>query len=228
MSLLYWHKSIFSFDAGVKFYCRNCGREGHRRHYCPELKDSLIGRQFICRLCGEKGHNRRTCQNSRSRNHGNAVTRNCLCRICRQSGHNRRTCPQVTGVKLSGTHAKRHFPTGSRTCSLCREKGHNIRTCSQRNINPLMINPQFEEGKQNKQWTVSRTKASLINSYGKRWELGKVAHKRGKACSYTQVTDCRHHQYVLLNSLMSFEVQMFGWSSFCSNLKITKLLRPLF
>ncbi|KAK4598416.1 hypothetical protein RGQ29_015754 [Quercus rubra] len=136
---------------GVKFYCRNCGREGHRRHYCPELKDSLIGRQFICRLCGEKGHNRRTCQNSRSRNHGNAVTRNCLCRICRQSGHNRRTCPQVTGVKLSGTHAKRHFPTGSRTCSLCREKGHNIRTCSQRNINPLMINPQFEEGKQNKQ-----------------------------------------------------------------------------
>uniref|UniRef100_A0A2N9EBH3 CCHC-type domain-containing protein n=1 Tax=Fagus sylvatica TaxID=28930 RepID=A0A2N9EBH3_FAGSY len=27
---------------GVKFYCRNCGREGHRRHYCPELKESLI------------------------------------------------------------------------------------------------------------------------------------------------------------------------------------------
>lgn len=125
---------------GVKFYCRNCGREGHRRHYCPELKDSLIGRQFICRLCGEKGHNRRTCQSARSSNHGNAVTRNHHCRICSQSGHNRRTCPQVTGVKLSGTHAKRKFPTGSRTCSLCREKGHNIRTCPQRNINPLTIN----------------------------------------------------------------------------------------
>ncbi|KAM4110091.1 hypothetical protein ACJW30_03G168300 [Castanea mollissima] len=136
---------------GVKFYCRNCGREGHRRHYCPELKDSLIGRQFMCRLCGEKGHNRRTCQNSMSSNHGNAVTRNHLCRICRQSGHNRRTCPQVTGVKSSVSHAKRHFPTGSRTCSMCQEKGHNIRTCPQRNINPLMVNPQFEEGKQNKQ-----------------------------------------------------------------------------
>ncbi|GMY26060.1 DNA-binding protein HEXBP [Fagus crenata] len=133
---------------GVKFYCRNCGREGHRRHYCPELKESLIGRQFKCRLCGEKGHNRRTCRKSRSSNHGNTVTRNHLCRICRQSGHNRRTCPQVTGVKLSGTHAKRCFPTGSRTCSLCQEKGHNIRTCPHRIINPLTINPQFEEGKQ--------------------------------------------------------------------------------
>ncbi len=177
-------------DAGVKFYCRNCGREGHRRHYCPELKESLIGRQFKCRLCGEKGHNRRTCRKSRSSNHGNTVTRNHLCRICRQSGHNRRTCPQVTGVKLSGTHAKRCFPTGSRTCSLCQEKGHNIRTCPHRIINPLTINPQFEEGKQ---WTFSRTKASLIKLYWKQWtELRKVFQNRRKACSYTQVIDCYH------------------------------------
>ncbi|KAF5443276.1 hypothetical protein F2P56_035845 [Juglans regia] len=134
---------------GVRFYCRNCGREGHRRHYCPELRDSLIGRQFKCRLCGEKGHNRRTCQNSRSSNNGNTVIRNHRCRQCRQSGHNRSTCPQITGVKLSGTHAKRGLHIGNRTytCRLCGEKGHNIRTCPRRIINPLMISPQAEEGK---------------------------------------------------------------------------------
>lgn len=136
-------------DAGVRFYCRNCGREGHRRHYCPEMRDSLIGRQFRCRLCGEKGHNRRTCQNSRSSKNGNTVTRNRQCRLCRQSGHNRRTCPQITGVvKLSDTRAKRRLHIGNRTCTcqLCGEKGHNIRTCPLRIINPLMINPQAEEG----------------------------------------------------------------------------------
>lgn len=134
-------------DAGVRFYCRNCGREGHRRHYCPELRDSLIGRRFKCRLCGEKGHNRRTCQKSRSSNNGNTVIKNHHCRLCRQSGHNRRTCPQITGVKLSGTHAKRGLHIGNRTCTcrLCGEKGHNIRTCPRRIINPLMINPQAEE-----------------------------------------------------------------------------------
>ncbi|KAB1207341.1 DNA-binding protein HEXBP [Morella rubra] len=133
---------------GVKFYCKNCGREGHRRHYCPELKDSLIGRQFRCRLCGEKGHNRRTCRKSRSSNHGNSITRNHRCRLCSQSGHNRRTCPQVTGVSLSGTHAKRIFRSRTCTCQLCQEKGHNIRTCPIRIMNPIVVNPQSEEGKQ--------------------------------------------------------------------------------
>ncbi|XP_059447425.1 uncharacterized protein LOC132178869 [Corylus avellana] len=135
---------------GVQFYCRNCGREGHRRHYCPELKDSLIGRRFKCRLCGEKGHNRRTCRKSRSSNQGNTIKRNHRCRICYQSGHNRRTCPQVIGVKLSGTHATTGSPTGSRTCTcqFCQEKGHNIRTCPRRIINPSTINPQSEEIKQ--------------------------------------------------------------------------------
>ncbi|KAJ7943522.1 zinc knuckle (CCHC-type) family protein [Quillaja saponaria] len=80
---------------GAKFYCRNCGREGHRKHYCPELKDSLKGRQFKCRVCGERGHNRRTCKKSRLSNHNGVITRHHRCRICRQYGHNRRTCPQV-------------------------------------------------------------------------------------------------------------------------------------
>ncbi|KAB1207340.1 DNA-binding protein HEXBP [Morella rubra] len=135
---------------GVKFYCKNCGREGHRRHYCPELKDSLIRRQFRCRLCGEKGHNRRSCRKSRSSNHGNSITRKHRCRQCSQSGHNRRTCPQVTGVSPSGTNAKRIFRAGSRTCTcqFCQERGHNIRTCPIRIMNPIVVNPQSAEGKQ--------------------------------------------------------------------------------
>ncbi|CAH1417143.1 unnamed protein product [Lactuca virosa] len=43
---------------GVDFYCKNCGRLGHRRHYCPEVDQT--DRRFRCRLCGEKGHNRRS------------------------------------------------------------------------------------------------------------------------------------------------------------------------
>ncbi|MBA0782843.1 hypothetical protein Gotri_000666, partial [Gossypium trilobum] len=34
---------------GVNFFCRNCGREGHRRHYCPEIRDSSIDKRFKCR-----------------------------------------------------------------------------------------------------------------------------------------------------------------------------------
>lgn len=113
---------------GAKFYCRNCGREGHRRHYCPELKDSLTGRQFTCRLCGEKGHNKRTCWKSRSSDLTNKDPRHHHCRICGQNGHNRRTCPKVDTRK--GIVA-----SGGRTyiCRLCLKKGHNIRTCPDRN-----------------------------------------------------------------------------------------------
>ncbi|GJY29474.1 zinc finger, CCHC-type containing protein, partial [Tanacetum coccineum] len=44
---------------GVNFYCKNCGREGHRRHYCPDVDQTSVDRRFKCSLCGEKGHNRR-------------------------------------------------------------------------------------------------------------------------------------------------------------------------
>ncbi|KAG8663223.1 uncharacterized protein LOC110608485 [Manihot esculenta] len=97
---------------GVKFYCGHCGREGHRKHYCPELKDSLIDRRFRCRLCGEKGHNRRTCRKSRTSNHNKGtITKQHRCKICHQSGHNRRTCPKLTGSKLDGSDAKKDFHT---------------------------------------------------------------------------------------------------------------------
>jgi hypothetical protein len=134
-------------ETGVKFYCSNCGREGHRKHYCPELKDSLVDRRFKCRLCGKKGHNRRTCPKSRMSNHKGKVTWHHRCRICRQGGHNRRSCPQVVGIKFGGSDTFKGFMvSGSRkyTCRLCREKGHNARTCPSRNTRPAMLSPPRE------------------------------------------------------------------------------------
>ncbi|KAB1994098.1 hypothetical protein ERO13_D13G068000v2 [Gossypium hirsutum] len=109
---------------GVKFFCRNCGREGHRRHYCPEIRDSSIDKRFKCRVCGEKGHNRRTCPRSRLSNEGRSSRRRHRCKVCRRSGHNRRTCPQVIGVRDILTAGSRIY-----TCRLCRKEGHNARTC---------------------------------------------------------------------------------------------------
>jgi len=114
-------------NAGVKFYCQNCGREGHRRHYCPELKDGLIDRQFTCRLCGEKGHNRRTCNKLRISHSDGRVIKHHRCKICRQYGHNRRTCPQVISNKRMDMTSQRVYK-----CRLCQKEGHNSRTCPSR------------------------------------------------------------------------------------------------
>ncbi|CAL5338431.1 unnamed protein product [Camellia sinensis] len=114
---------------GVKFYCRNCGREGHRRYYCPELQDSLTDRGFKCRLCGEKGHNRRTCPKSKPTQSQAKVPRHHCCRICGQSGHNCRTCPRATQGKSYDAPKSRTY-----TCWLCLEKGHNTRTCPIRKL----------------------------------------------------------------------------------------------
>ncbi|KAG5236519.1 zinc finger CCHC domain-containing protein [Salix suchowensis] len=130
---------------GVKFYCSNCGREGHRKHYCPELKDSSVDRRFKCRLCGKKGHNRRTCPKSRMSNQKGKVTWHHRCRICRQRGHNRRSCPQGIGIELGGGDTFKDFiVSGSRkyTCRLCRGKGHNARTCRSRNTRPVLSPPR--------------------------------------------------------------------------------------
>eukprot|EP00494_Astrolonche_serrata_P017101 UN17276 len=40
---------------GVKFYCSKCGQEGHRRFYCPTVREVSARVQFRCRLCGERG-----------------------------------------------------------------------------------------------------------------------------------------------------------------------------
>ncbi|KAF4382945.1 uncharacterized protein LOC115708199 [Cannabis sativa] len=123
---------------GVKFFCKNCGREGHRRHYCPELK-GLTGRQFKCRICGKKGHNRRTCPKTRLlHSHKRTVRKHFHCSICRGRGHNRRTCPEVIGTESSNSSVKKG-PLGSESrkykCRLCQQVGHNIRTCPSKNVN---------------------------------------------------------------------------------------------
>ncbi|KAI3846531.1 hypothetical protein MKX03_008213 [Papaver bracteatum] len=134
---------------GVRFYCSNCGREGHRRHYCPELlKDGSLVRKFKCGICGERGHNRKTCYKLRSseiKTRSIKALRNC--RTCGRSGHNSRTCRTANGVEETvkpvveskiglisseGSNRRIHI------CSLCQGKGHNIRTCSNRNKNVQM------------------------------------------------------------------------------------------
>lgn len=136
-----WISTDFHLDdAGVRFYCKHCGREGHRKFYCPELKDGLTDRGFKCRLCGERGHNRRTCPKSRLSYHNGTVSKHHRCQICRQRGHNRRTCPQVTGEKRHDSNGQKHTPTSASktcTCRFCGEKGHNIRTCPRRNLEQL-------------------------------------------------------------------------------------------
>lgn len=124
---------------GVKYYCKNCGREGHRRHYCPELHDSLE-RRFSCRLCGEKGHNKRTCPKSITIESKTIAPRQNNCRICWKPGHNRRTCEQNKVKSLHATKTRNDDYAPRRrayTCSLCFEKGHNSRTCPSRNSEPI-------------------------------------------------------------------------------------------
>lgn len=124
----------------MKYYCTNCGREGHRRHYCPELQDT-IDRRFSCQLCGEKGHNRRSCSKSKSAESKTKVPRNNICSACGQSRHNRRTCPLSTGQKAYVADTMKVVDSPKSriyTCRMCLGKGHNKRTCPSRS-NPLMI-----------------------------------------------------------------------------------------
>ncbi|KAB1207343.1 hypothetical protein CJ030_MR7G017474 [Morella rubra] len=120
---------------------------GHRRHYCPELKDSLIGRQFRCRLCGERGITGEPAESP-----GQAITETTLQEIIVADYVLK--VDTIAGLapgdggSLSGSHAKRIFRSRTCTCQLCQEKGHNIRTCPIRIMNPIVVNPQSEEGKQ--------------------------------------------------------------------------------
>ncbi|KAK4792345.1 hypothetical protein SAY86_022780 [Trapa natans] len=120
---------------GAKFYCSYCGREGHRRHYCPELKDSLIDRRFRCRICGEKGHNRRTCRSLGLISTKERVTRLHCCTICGRKGHNQRTCPEKIGERLQARSKSDQIPPRKMyACGFCRQRGHNVRTCLHRTL----------------------------------------------------------------------------------------------
>ncbi|TXG56413.1 hypothetical protein EZV62_017726 [Acer yangbiense] len=46
---------------GVRFYCKHCGREGHRRFYWATIAGHAL-ETYTCRFCGDKGHNIRTFQ----------------------------------------------------------------------------------------------------------------------------------------------------------------------
>lgn len=100
--------------AGVKFSCRHCGKEGHRRHFCPKLgyvkkSRSYPTRVYRCGLCQQVGHTRRHCplkdsvQASdptslirRYKPRAKGVKRGTYkCGHCHQTGHSRRTCPKL-------------------------------------------------------------------------------------------------------------------------------------
>ncbi|KAL6614617.1 hypothetical protein ACP70R_036887 [Stipagrostis hirtigluma subsp. patula] len=82
---------------GVKFYCSECGEEGHRSFYCPTVRKVSGKVQFRCSLCGEKGHNSRTCGKPKAVNEHQRKPRHCS--RCGQKGHNRRNCPRSTDVE---------------------------------------------------------------------------------------------------------------------------------
>ncbi|KAL9246414.1 hypothetical protein vseg_019953 [Gypsophila vaccaria] len=139
---------------GTKFFCKNCGREGHRSHYCPE--DENIDKRLQCGLCGKRGHNRKTC--GKPSKPKQRILQQYHCGACRKVGHNRRTCsvktePQSIDVltkngnslDVSTSHVKVEFRSvGSITesgnsfdestsqyhCWVCGQIGHNRRTCT--------------------------------------------------------------------------------------------------
>ncbi|XP_074274546.1 uncharacterized protein LOC141598708 [Silene latifolia] len=130
---------------GTKFFCKNCGQEGHRSHYCPKHGKNL-DRRFRCGLCGERGHNRKTC--GRPSQPKQRVLQQYHCGACGQVGHNRRTCsvkvePEpadtlpVNGNSLndSASHDRHHY-----RCSLCGQLGHNSRTCPQKSLEQVDMN----------------------------------------------------------------------------------------
>ncbi|KAI3720253.1 hypothetical protein L6452_21166 [Arctium lappa] len=127
---------------GVNFYCKNCGREGHRRHYCPELDQTSTDRQFRCRLCGEKGHNKRTCKKfgtNESESEGKKFKQPC-CSICGKPGHNRRTClRQTTAAPATTTATETPAKKRAYSCRLCRKEGHNVKTCPSRNTQSVHL-----------------------------------------------------------------------------------------
>ena len=113
----------------MKFYCSDCGEEGHRKHYCPTLRKSSGELRLRCRSCGERGHNRRTCGELRSneeakRQKQSSSSRHCS--LCGQSGHNQRTCPELSKMQANNLDLKSQK---TYSCSLCLVKGHNVRTC---------------------------------------------------------------------------------------------------
>ena len=112
--------------AGVKFRCKQCGQEGHRRHFCPELGyvKKEKERVYRCGMCQQLGHTRRQCPQlhreeissgseaeageanppQRQEKEVQQQRRRGLykCGHCHQPGHTRRTCPNLHQHKNDG------------------------------------------------------------------------------------------------------------------------------
>ncbi|XP_057530627.1 uncharacterized protein LOC130809041 [Amaranthus tricolor] len=168
---------------GVRFFCKNCGQEGHRSNYCPERGENS-DRRSKCGLCGKKGHNKRTCGRPKTSKPKQRILREYHCRVCGKVGHNRRTCSLKTEVQsqraglahrdlgeLKGDVRKHLYH-----CSVCGEVGHNRRTC--------FLKTEIQPNKVDR-----RNRDSLENVKGHVWKhhrhcsvCGKVGHNR-RTCS---------------------------------------------
>lgn len=95
---------------GVKIHCTNCGQEGHRRHYCPSLKDVIGKSWYTCRICGKTGHNRQTCRQNKENIKRKTYSKRNSCGICGEAGHNSRTCPQNNLTKSYSGQRKEKGP----------------------------------------------------------------------------------------------------------------------
>ncbi|KAK9675797.1 hypothetical protein RND81_11G031700 [Saponaria officinalis] len=152
---------------GAKFFCKKCGQEGHRSHFCPEHGNT--DRRFRCGLCGERGHNRKTC--GRPEKPKQRILQQYHCGACGQIGHNRRTCsvkaePQsvdaltkngnslnesssyvkTEAVSVDGfTQNGNSFNDSRRNvrqdyrCRRCGQVGHNTRTCPQKSVEQVDV-----------------------------------------------------------------------------------------
>ncbi|KAJ4873678.1 zinc knuckle (CCHC-type) family protein [Raphanus sativus] len=90
MADLFWSQQKISPESH-HFYCKNCGQEGHIRHYCPELDERMQTEDLDAGLVGEKGNNQRVFK-SKPMVTKDISTRYHRCGICGESGHNSRTC----------------------------------------------------------------------------------------------------------------------------------------
>ncbi|XP_024544713.1 uncharacterized protein LOC9644681 [Selaginella moellendorffii] len=104
---------------GVKYYCRACGEEGHRKSFCPSSTEPPrpSRAESRCSECGIVGHRANSCPRSDRRHIGRAPYK---CTNCNGTDHNARTCPQI----LDKSSANK--------CSICKTYGHNRRTCPER------------------------------------------------------------------------------------------------
>lgn len=117
---------------GIKIRCTNCGQEGHRRHYCPSLKDVIGKSWYTCRICGQTGHNRQTCRQNKENIKHRTYSKRYSCGICGEAGHNSRTCPQNNLTKSYSGQQKEQKPRIPTSTSLENNRAKRTAAARQR------------------------------------------------------------------------------------------------